>query len=327
MAVHNEEAIVSNKIQNCLDLDYPRHRIDILVGSDASTDRTDDLVRSFADRGVKLIKCEPRSGKSAVLNRLLREAVGDLVLCTDADVSVSPESLLRMTEHMRDPGVGVVSPRYVRVNEEGSPAEGLYDRWETKLKEWEGRLGATVGVYGGSLLIRRSLADPIPDDTILDDFTLGIRPFRRGYDVVCEPRAVAVTRAEVEWLEFRRKVRISRGNLQALSRCLDLLSPRYGRKAWIYCSHKVIRMLVPFLLLSMLASSTLLARLPLFAVALAFQLLAYATIPALFLFPQCLRKLLLLQYYLYLNIALVVGYWQYFFGRRLAYNWLRTARR
>jgi cellulose synthase/poly-beta-1,6-N-acetylglucosamine synthase-like glycosyltransferase len=327
IAAHNEEAVLSDKIRNCMDIDYPRDKVELIIGSDASTDRTDEIVRSFADRGVRLIRCEPRTGKSGVLNRLFREATGDLVLCTDADVLVSPASLSRMAERMRDPRVGVVMPRYVRVNTEGSPAESLYDRWETKIKELEGGLGATVGTYGGALLIRKSLADPIPDDTILDDFVLGIRPFRSGYDVVCEPAAVAVTRAEVERLEFERKVRIGRGNIQGLVRNFDLLSPRYGRKAWVYFSHKVIRMGVPLLLLSMLFLSSVLSASSFFGVVLALQLLAYVTIPALLVLPRKLRKFLWVQYYLYLNIALLVGYWQHFFNRRPAYNWLRTARR
>ena len=327
IAARNEGAILAGKIKNCLDIDYPRDKVQIIIGSDASTDSTDEVAGLFADQGVRLIKCEPRMGKTAVLIRLMLAAAGEILFCTDADVSVSPDALALMTRCMQDPRVGVVTPRYVRVNEQGSPAEGIYDRWETKLKEWEGKIGATVGVYGGALLIRRSLADPIPDDTILDDFVLGIRSFRHGFDVVSEPAAVAVTRTEVERLEFVRKARIGRGNMQALLRSVDLLSPVYGRKAWIYLSHKVIRMFVPCFLLSTLLCSAVFSTSSLFAVAFWVQLLAYLTVPALFVLPQRLRKFLLVQYYLYLNIALVVGYWQYFFGRRPVSNWLRTARR
>ncbi len=324
MAVYNEEAIIAEKMKNLLAMDYPADRLEILIGSDNSTDRTDEIIRSFNDPRVRLIHYNEQSGKTIVQNRLLEMATGDLVLCTDADSFLTPESLKLMAEDFLDPGVGVVNPRYQRVNEDGSPAESFYDRWETKVKELEGRLGAMVGCNAYANMVRRSLATPIPDDTILDDFILGIRPFRSGYDVVCEPRALVVTRTESEQVEYRRKSRISGGNLQALLRCYDLLSPRYGKKAWVYFSHKVLRMVVPFLLLAMFIGSALKIGHPFFTVVFLLQVLAYATIPLLFVVKGRLRKLLILQYYLYINIGLVIGYWRYIFRRERF--WQKTPR-
>jgi hypothetical protein len=217
-----------------------------------------------------------------------------------------------------------VNPRYVRVNEDGSPAESIYDKWETKVKELEGRIGAMVGCNAYANMIRRSEATPVPDYINLDDFYLGMRPFRHGYDVVVEPRALVTTRTESEKLEYKRKSRISSGNLQALIHFRDILLPKYGRKAWVYFSHKVLRMVIPFLLLAMLISSVLEARSPFFAVMLGLQVLVYATIPLLFVVKGGLRRLLAPQYYLYINIGLVIGYWRYFF-RRERY-WKKTPR-
>jgi len=324
MAVYNEEPIIAEKIRNCLALDYPPDRVSILIGSDASTDLTEDIIRSFNDPRVRLVRFEPQAGKTVVQNRLLALAEGDVVLCTDADSTLTAESLRLMLEPMRDPRVAVVNPRYVRVNEDGSPAEGFYDRWESKVKELEGRLGAMVGCNAYANMVRKSEANPIPDDTILDDFMLGIVPFRKGLDVVCEPRALVTTRAENEAVEFRRKVRISGGNLQALLRCADLLHPRYGRKAWIYFSHKVLRMAVPLLLLLMLVGSAVNVAQPVFAVLLGLQLVAYATIPLAFVARGRLRTLLVPQYYLLVNIGLVIGYLRYLF-RREQY-WKKTPR-
>ena len=324
MAVYNEEPIIADKIRNCLVLDYPADKVEILIGSDSSTDRTEEIIRSFNDPRIRLTRFEPQAGKTVVQNRLLLMADGDVVLCTDADSTLTPQSLRLMLEHMRDPKVAAVNPRYVRVNEEGSPAESLYDKWESKVKELEGRLGAMVGCNAYANMVRKSEAGPIPDDTVLDDFMLGIRPFRKGMDVVCEPNALVTTRAEAEGIEFGRKMRISGGNLQALLRCADLLLPKYGRKAWIYFSHKVIRMIVPFLLLAMLIVSAVELSRPFFVVMLVLQLAALASVPLLLVAKGGWRKLLFPQYYYFMNIALLVGYWQ-FFTMREKY-WTKTPR-
>ena len=324
MAVYNEEAIIADKMRNLLATDYPADKVEILVGSDNSTDQTDEIIRSFNDPRVRLIRYEQQAGKTAVQNRLLREATGEVFLCTDADSLLTPESLKLMLEHMRDPKVAVVNPKYARTNRDGSAAESLYDRWETKVKELEGRLGAMVGCNAYANLIRREVAEPIPDDTNLDDFVLGIRPFRRGYDVVTEPRALVVTSTETEKLEFRRKARINSGNVQALLRFWDLLMPKYGVKAWTYFSHKVLRMTIPFLLLLMLVASAIESSRPLFAVLLVLQLVLLATVPLLLLARGRWRRLLVPQYYYYMNAALLAGYWQ-FFANRGSY-WKKTPR-
>ncbi|MGQ9707848.1 MAG: glycosyltransferase [bacterium] len=326
MAVYNEEAIIAQKMKNLLAMEYPQDKLEILIGSDNSTDRTDEIIRSFNDPRVKLIHYDEQTGKTMVQNRLLKQVSGELVLCTDADSFLTPESLGLMAERFLDPKVAVVNPRYRRINEDGSPAESFYDRWETKVKELEGRLGAMVGCNAYANMIRKAFAQPIPDNINLDDFYLGIRPFRYGMDVVSEPRALVTTLTESEEVELRRKMRISSGNLQALLHFYDLLSPRYGRKAWIYFSHKVLRMLIPFILLSILVASAIkFQQLPFFRVLLIVQVAAYATIPMIFFTKGWMRKLLVVQYYLLMNIMLVVGYFRYLFKRER--HWKKTPRR
>jgi len=324
IAAFNEEKLIAGKLANCLDLDYPPDRMEVLVGSDASSDATDAIVQSCSDSRVRLIRYEPQSGKTVVQNRLLSEARGDLMLCTDVDSLLAKPSLRLMADRFLDPKVAVVNPRYTRVNRDGSAAEGFYDRWEARVKELEGRLGAMVGCNAYANMVRREFADPIPDDTNLDDFVLGIRPFRRGYDVVTEPRALVVTQTETEKLEFRRKARINRGNLQALLRFADLLLPKHGIKAWVYFSHKVLRMLIPFLLLSLLVSSAVKVAHPFFRVLLVPQLVALATTPLLLLAKGRWRRLLVPQYYYFMNIALLVGCWQFLTTKEK--YWTKTPR-
>lgn len=326
MCVHNEEMIIEDKLKNIASLDYPKEKIEIIIGSDNSTDRTEEIIKNYGDPRIRLLASPERMGKVALQNRLLTMANGDLVLFTDADALLTPGSLKLMARKFRDPKIAVVHPSFRRINPDGSPAESLYDRWENRVKDWEARLGALIGCYGYANLIRREYADPIPDDIILDDFFFGIRPFRYGKDVTNEPDALVITRAEKEEVEFRRKIRISSGNLQALIHFLDLLAPKHGIKAWVYLSHKVIRMIIPFLLLSIFTISLLKFYHPFFKVLAIAQIFFYVTTPLVFLVKgkSKIRRLLLIQYYLMMNLALVLGYLRFLFRRRSF--WEKTPR-
>ncbi len=326
IAAWNEELNISAKLQNCLELDYPPDKVEILVGTDAVTDRTDEIVGSFADRGVVLHSVNERLGKSAVLNMLIRAARNDVVLFTDADVLLSRESVRAGAARFRDEGVGVVLFRYLRTSKDGHAAEGLWDRYENWIKGLEGELGASVGAYGWAMMVRRRLCRPIPPETILDDFVLGTRPLREGYAAVYEPRAVSMTRVESASVEFVRKARNSRGSLQILLRMPGLLLPTQGVRAWIMLSHKFLRMLVPFMLLSILLLCIARSAVAVFAVLSVVQALFIVTTPLVLVVRARWRRLLVVQYFLWANLALLVGYGQYFFGRRLKYNWLRTER-
>jgi cellulose synthase/poly-beta-1,6-N-acetylglucosamine synthase-like glycosyltransferase len=326
VAAWNEEQSIAGKIENCLALDYPRDKFEVLVGTDATTDLTDQIVRSYAPRGVILCDLAERVGKSAVLNMLIVRAQGDSILFTDADVVLAPDALQFAVSRFDDPKVGVVLFNYARFSEQGHVAEGLWDRYENWLKGLEGRLGSAVGAYGWAMLVRRSLCAPLPPDTILDDYVLGTRPFLWGYDVVYEPRARSWTKAESPRIEFSRKVRNSRGTLQAFLRMPQVFLPKYGVKAWVLVSHKLLRALVPFLMFSMLVGSALAWSVPFFKVATVVQAVLCVTTPLVLVARGTVKKLLFPQYFVWANVALAVGYWEYFFGRKLGHNWTRTRR-
>jgi len=325
VAAYNEEKVIAAKIVNCLSMDWPADRLGVVVASDGSDDATDTIVSSFTDPRVRLIRLERRSGKPAALNRLIAEADGDAILFTDADVTLAPDALRVMAGRLVEPGVGAVHAHYFRVNDQGSPAEGLFDRYESVLKNLEGQLGAMVGAYGWALLVRKQLCEPMPEDTILDDFLIGVRPFRAGFSVVYEKGARCWTRVETEEIEFGRKVRISQGNVQALLRNADLFAPRYGLKAWVLFSHKFLRWIMPFLMLLMLACSVVQIGNPFFLWVSLVLLAACVSTPLVLVVPRKARKLMVLQYYILQNVALVVGYWQYIARPRQSY-WKRTNR-
>ncbi|MGB9741612.1 MAG: glycosyltransferase [candidate division WOR-3 bacterium] len=329
IAAWNEELTIAAKLRNCQELDYPPDKLEILVGTDAVTDRTNNIVSGFAEKDprIKLLTVSERIGKSAVINLLANNATGDIILFTDADVLLAPGALRAGVERFADPKVGMVVTAYIRQNKDGVPAENLWDKFENKLKALEGKLGCAVGVYGWAMFIRRCLFKPLPDDTINDDYVIGIYVFRQGYKSVYEPRCLTYTRVEPPQIEFKRKARVNQGNVQQIFRYSDILLPKYGRVAWVFFSHKYLRWFIPFFMLSMLITCAAKVSIPFFRILLILQLIVYLTTPLVPYVKGRWRRLVLPQYYVWVNWALLAGYWQYFFGKRLKYNWLRTERR
>jgi len=324
VAVRNEERLLEGKIRNCLRMDYPADKLEILFGSDASTDATDRILGGVGDPRVSWFRLQERGGKTRVLNELLSRATGDLVLVTDADILLDAAAVRLLVRWFASPDVGIVQAHYRRVNTDGSPAEGLFDRWETAVKRLEGRIGALPTVNGMGAMLRRDLWTEMPTDTIHDDLLMGLRLLKAGYRAIYDPDAVATCQVETESTEFRRRVKMGRGNMQALCRNAGLLSPKHGCKAWTYLSHKVIRSLLPFCLPLMLAGCAVGFSSSLYVVLLGVQLLCYATIPLL-LMRTVFGPVLLPQYFLFMNIALLAGNLSYIFGFRPR-HWERTQR-
>jgi cellulose synthase/poly-beta-1,6-N-acetylglucosamine synthase-like glycosyltransferase len=325
VAAHNEELCIADKIRNCLEFTYPSDKLEILIGSDASDDATDSIVRQFESWGVKLRRLPERGGKVKVLNLLIGAAAGELILFTDADTWISSDSLARLARRFADPKIGVVQCHYQRTGNDGSVAEGIFDRFETRLKRLEGEVGATVNADGWALMVRKSACAPLPEDTICDDFVMNVRPFRLGYYAAYEPGALVMTRVEPEQAEFGRRVRNGRGHMQDLVRQRDLLSPRYGLRAWVLFSHVTLRSAITLLQPLILLGCALQVRSPFFAVLLAVQLAVYATTPLLFCARGRWRRVLLPQYYVLISAALMLGCLDYII-RPGAAPWKRTRR-
>ena len=277
VAAFDEEAVIREKIENCLALDYPPDRLEILIGSDGSTDGTDAIVRSYAFRGVVLSRA-PRSGKAQVLNRLIPMAKGDVVVLSDANTMLRADAVRRLVARLDAPQVGAVCGRLDLVTAGGEPSrEGPYWSYESLLKLYEGKLGCVVGANGGLYAIQRRLFQPLPPGTITDDFVIPLRILAAGWQVVYEPAAVAAEEAPAEGpTEFRRRVRIGAGNLQSLGLLGALARGPRPFAALAFVSHKLLRWLAPFFLAAALAGSFALWRQPLVRAALVAQLAFYA---------------------------------------------------
>jgi cellulose synthase/poly-beta-1,6-N-acetylglucosamine synthase-like glycosyltransferase len=252
---YNERKVIREKLENSLAIDYPADRLEILVASDGSEDGTNDVVREYEPRGVRLLALTPRGGKISALNRAIPAASGEVVVLCDANVMFLPDALRRLVRHFADPAVGAVTGD-VRIKSEDAPfgeGEGLYYKYERFLQLRESELGSTVTVDGGMYALRKELFRPLPGDTILDDLIIGMNVALAGRRVLYDPSAVATENATTDVRqEFRRKVRIVAGAFRELLRGQGVPSPLRPQLFWSYLSHKVLRWAVPWLLLLIL---------------------------------------------------------------------------
>ncbi len=253
----NEEAHLGEKLRNSLALAYPADRLEIVVASDGSTDRTNAIAESFAPRGVRLIAMERNLGKSAMLGRVVPQLRGEITVFSDASSELDAQALRVLTQSFADPRVGCVSGLYRLKGDARGEGEGLYWRYETFIKRQEGRLHSILGAHGAFYAIRRALFEAPGATAINDDYLIPMRIVARGFRAVYEPRALAWERelASVEG-EFARRRRIAAGNCQQVVTLRGMLNPfRHGWVALCFFSHKVLRTLAPLLLITTFVAS------------------------------------------------------------------------
>jgi cellulose synthase/poly-beta-1,6-N-acetylglucosamine synthase-like glycosyltransferase len=331
IAAHNEEAVIGERLRNALAMDYPADKLEIVVASDGSTDATAEIVRRYADDGVRLLAYELRRGKAAVLNAALPELTGKIIMLSDANTYTEPSAARRIVRWFREPGVGVVCGRLVLTDPAtGHNVDSLYWKYETFLKKCDGRLGALLGANGAIYALRRECYTRIPNDTIVDDLVIPLlAKLRTGCTIVYDWEAVAREETPANLgSEFHRRARIGAGGFQSIGILWRLLDPRRGWIAFTFFSHKVLRWLCPFFLLGLLASNLALWEETLYRSALIGQLGFYgvsllgAVVPGRL---KSLKPLRLTTMFTGMNAALLVGFCRWLRGTQKGV-WKRTAR-
>ncbi len=260
ITAYNEQAVIADKLENSLALTYPRDRLQILVAADGSNDRTAEIVRAYAGRGVELSYSPPRQGKMAAINRAWPRVRGEIVVFSDANNCYEPDTLKELVVPFANPEVGAVSGAKVIRRGDGAlgESEGLYWKYESFIKEQETRLGCCTGVAGEILAIRRALFEAPPDNIINDDFYMAMRLVQRGYSVFYNPRAVSSERISLSAQdEITRRARIIAGRYQAIALAPRLLPLRRPLVAWQILSHKFLRPLVPLAMIGTLVTNLL----------------------------------------------------------------------
>jgi cellulose synthase/poly-beta-1,6-N-acetylglucosamine synthase-like glycosyltransferase len=341
-AACNEERHIAARLRNLVDLDYPAERLHVHVGVDGLGDRTASIAREWAGRhpNIHVHAWDRRRGKTAVLKDLVAACREDVLVLTDANTAFDTDALRILAAALCDPRVGGVCGRLMlEAAAGGRTDEGVYWRWESSLKHRESRLDSCLGANGAIYAVRRHLFwRDIPDNTVIDDFVIGMKIREQGRRMVYEPAAVAHEELPpTVGDEWRRRVRIGAGDYQALSLCRRCLSPVFGRFAWMFWSHKVLRWVTPHLLLLLAAVSACRAAGMAGPVALAsWRLVPALLVPALVLLGLAgraagsgaagvLRWLRLCDYFLTMQAALFVGFLRFCRGD-LEGRWARSAR-
>lgn len=264
VAAYNEERVIERKLKNLFGLDYPASLLEIIVSSDGSTDQTEAKVSRWKEQypngpSLLLLTAPAHVGKAAALNRAVAHARGEILVFTDARQTLDRKAAAALVSNFADDRVGAVSGELILVDRpggEGASGVGLYWRYEKWLRKMESDVDSMLGATGAIYAIRKSLYDPIPAETILDDVLIPMQAVFKGYRTVFEPNALAYDFiAKRTENEFARKVRTLAGNYQLLWGIDTLWSWRKNRVFFQYFSHKVARLVVPFMLMLLLFSN------------------------------------------------------------------------
>jgi len=310
---YNEESVIGQKIENTLSLQYPRDRLEIIIISDGSSDKTNEIINSYQHPNLKCNILNKNIGKSAALMTGVKIAHGEIIVLTDADSFISPDSLLKFAAAFADPEVGGIVGRIeVKDDIKHGVSVGASSHWKFQelLRKYETIIGSTISASGVLYAVRKDLFPLLPDNVPDDQYIL-LTILQRHYRVICEESAVAITHAPYGVIEeFRRKARIHARQLEAVRHLgLKLLQMNW-RDLLMFFSHKVCRWLVPWCLLAVAFSSLFLIPDSLYLVLFWVQILIYglaAVFPILSVIGIRPPKLHLPFYFILANIAIAFG--------------------
>lgn len=265
MAAYNEEQVIADKLKSVFQTSYPIDKLVCYVGSDASTDRTNALVTAAQKRfgSLVLVDFPGRTGKPAILNRLVSMCDADILILTDANVFFQTHTLSKLVKAFEHPAVGMAGAQILKFasrNQGVSAQELQYMDRENTIKRMESNLwGSAIGIEGGCMAIRKELYRPIPPGYLVDDFFLNMHVLQKGKMALLIEQAICTEEAGYSSVgEFKRKSRISAGNFKNLIHFRSLLIPIWKGASFAFWSHKVLRWFTPFFLLIALISSGLL---------------------------------------------------------------------
>ncbi|MFW6148171.1 MAG: glycosyltransferase family 2 protein [Thermodesulfobacteriota bacterium] len=332
ISAYNEQDAIETTLKNKLDLDYPNEKLEVIVISDGSTDRTDEIVKKYEGKTVRLIRQEPRAGKTSALNMVVPEAKGELLVFSDANSIWARNALEKLMMNFADPRVGYVTGKMIYTDTSGNPiGDGCsaYMKYENQLRSWETRLGSIVGVDGGIDAVRKKLYQPMTPDQ-LPDFVLPLKVVEQGYRVVYEPHAILkeppLTTGQDEYkMRVRVALRALWGmwdmrHLLTFSRSPSLRLSRSILFAWQLWSHKVLRYLCFLLLvIAYFSNLALWSEGAFYKLLFIIQTMAYAGAvlsPVLEKKDIRSRLLYLLNYFALLNLASAHAFIKFLLGQK-----------
>ena len=323
ISAYNEESVIERKIQNLLELDYPKEKLEILIGDDGSADKTAEIVERYKDQGVSLIKAPQNAGKAAMLNRLQKHATGNILLFCDANTMLFPNVVRKLTDPFKDKKIGCACGHLILTDKSGSElgrGESAYWDLESEIKKFEGMMDLLIGGNGALYAIRKELYTDLPTKkSIMDDFFVTTKILQKGYYCTFISSAIGAEQTSKETAgEFRRKVRIGRANFNYMLSYLPLLNPFRPLRCYLFMSHKVLRWFSPHIMILLL-----LVNIP-----LAWYYTPYRIslgILLAFLLAGLFKIIHGAYYFLSMNTAMFKGF-LLSFGKEKSGGWAREAR-
>ena len=254
--VHNEAAVIEEKLRNLMQLDYPAGKCEIIIISDGSTDRTGEIVSQHLEGRIKYIEMPERRGKAAALNAGVEQAANEIIVFSDASIMIEQAALRNIVRRFRDPEIGCISGED-HIREPGG--EGFYGKYELWLRNLESRVHSIVGASGSFYAQRRELCQPFEEGMAPDFFSV-LNTVEKGFLAINEPLAFGTMKSLKDTKdEFNRKVRTLVRGMTVLFHKKGLLNPyKYGFFAIELFSHKIMRWLVPFFLILLFISNLVL---------------------------------------------------------------------
>lgn len=335
MAAYNEELVIESKIQSILASKHPTDQIEILIGTDNCTDNTDKIIQEYAEKHeiIKHVRFNERSGKIKIINSLFEMSKGEVLILTDANVMFTEHTIDSLLNHFADSKVGLVDSNMKNYGMKStgiSIPEKTYISIEGKLKYAEGALwGTMMGPFGGCFAIRKSLFSKVPNTFLVDDFFLNMKVLENGHSCLNEPNAVVYEDVSNNLrAEFIRKSRISAGNFQNLAHFFHLLF-KFNRLSFVFLSHKILRWLCPFFILTigvilfLIYEESLLNMILFFSYIACIGLVAFDLI--LIKLGVHIKPFRYLTHFAAMNAALFIGFFKFIRGSKNSV-WKRTER-
>lgn len=323
IAAYNEEKVILQKLQSILDSDYPMELVNVFVGSDASTDRTNSIITELAKthRNIHLINFSGRTGKAGIINQLATTCKDEIFILTDANVIFDKSTIKQLVKHFSDQNVDQVCSNIIKTSDKDisiQPLEKNYLNLENKIKALESNnWQLVIGAEGGCYAIRNNKYIPVPKNYFMDDFFITMGVINNGGKVLFESQALCYEDLPSESSEeFKRKVRISIGNYQNLRSYKHLLWPPWKPVGYAFLSHKVLRWLTPFLLFIIYGCSLYFALHSRIFLGLSVVQLFLFMLPLFINVLNPIKPLLFIAHFYNMNYALLKGFFMYVKGVR-----------
>lgn len=330
ISAYNEENVILQKLNNCLTLNYPTDKMEIIIASDGSTDETNSIVSNFDSDRIKFIDL-PRMGKVNVINEIVPEASGKILVFSDANTIYDCNAIIELVKYFNKKQIGCVCGNLKLVNptEKELDGESSYWKYEKWIKNLESKLGIVVGANGAIYAIRKKLFESLPPTTINDDFHISMKIFDKGYDVVFSEKAIGKEYIAKNFhAEFKRHIRDGAGHYREMAHFISLLSVFRGKRFFSYFSHRVIRWLVPFLLILIFLLNIVLLPLNYFMQILIAQITFYFIILFAFIMKSFQINIGILNlplFFISTNVALLIGFIKNILGKQ-SVQWESTER-